>query len=98
MAPLLVLLVLSIFQALAPLVGALEPYHGTVPPIVSLRKPFGFASGSTGGSGVNSTTYLVTNATDLRTALKLPIPKTIYVKGTIYGNQLDNGTFADCQW
>lgn len=63
-----------------------------------------------GGEGATAeSTYVVTNRKELRDALanvKSPTyasdpaaarlePKIIYVKGTIYGNQLDDGSFAD---
>ncbi|KAF9466782.1 polysaccharide lyase family 1 protein [Collybia nuda] len=86
-----------LFRAAVP-ASALLLYLGRPPSNLPLRTPFGFASTSTGGVGFNSSTYVVTNATDLRVALKLPFPKVVYVNGTIYGNQLDDGSFADCQW
>lgn len=86
-----------LFHVVVP-VAALVPYLGRPPQTLPSRRPFGFANSSTGGAGFNSSTYLVTNATDLRIALRLPYPKVVYVKGTIFGNELDNGSFADCQW
>lgn len=86
-----------LLQVIIP-VTALLPYPGRPPQTLPSRRPFGFANNSTGGADFNSSTYFVTNATDLRVALTLPYPKVVYVKGTIYGNELDNGSFADCQW
>ncbi|KAK0496538.1 polysaccharide lyase family 1 protein [Armillaria luteobubalina] len=55
--------------------------------------PFGYGGASTGGSTNKSSIYIVSNHTELREALALPFTKTIYVNGTIEGNQLDNGTY-----
>lgn len=63
---------------------------GAAPSLPS-RKPFGFASKSTGGSLNSSATYIVTNAAELKEALALPYTKTIYVKGVIHGNELADG-------
>ncbi|EUC64468.1 polysaccharide lyase family 1 protein [Rhizoctonia solani AG-3 Rhs1AP] len=74
----------------------LTVYTGS-PPNLPSRKPFGFASKSTGGSLNASATYLATNAAELREALALPYTKTVYVKGVINGNELSDGTRASCQ-
>ncbi|KAK0442157.1 polysaccharide lyase family 1 protein [Armillaria borealis] len=60
--------------------------------------PFGYGGASTGGSTNKSSIYVVSNHTELREALALPFTKTIYVNGTIEGNQLDNGTLATCEY
>ncbi|KAF8752762.1 Pectate lyase [Rhizoctonia solani] len=77
-------------------VYGLKPYTGA-PPNLPSRKPFGFASKSTGGSLNASAVYLATNAAELREALALPYTKTVYVKGVINGNEFDDGTRASCQ-
>ncbi|CAE6447644.1 unnamed protein product [Rhizoctonia solani] len=88
---------LSLFSlGLIGQVCGLTPYTGS-PPNLPSRKPFGFASKSTGGSLNASATYLATNAAELREALALPYTKTIYVKGVINGNELSDGTRASCQ-
>lgn len=53
--------------------------------------PFGFGGSATGGSTNTSAIYMVSNRTELWEAMSLPFTKTIYVNGTIHGNQLDNG-------
>ncbi|KAJ1303870.1 hypothetical protein OPQ81_008288 [Rhizoctonia solani] len=91
------IMLLSFFSlGMAGQVFGLNLYTGT-PPNLPSRKPFGFASKSTGGSLNTSATYLVTNAAELREALALPYTKTIYVKGVINGNELSDGTRATCQ-
>ncbi|KAJ8703541.1 hypothetical protein PTI98_002157 [Pleurotus ostreatus] len=74
---------------------ALTEYSGPVPKLSHM--PFGFAGQATGGSTNVSAVYVVSNAAELREAVALPYAKTIYVNGTIQGNQLPNGTLAKCQ-
>ncbi|KAF9491695.1 pectin lyase-like protein [Pleurotus eryngii] len=74
---------------------ALTEYSGPVPKL--RHKPFGFAGQTTGGSTNSSALYVVSDAGELREAVALPYAKTIYVNGTIQGNQLPNGTLARCQ-
>ncbi|KAF3110205.1 hypothetical protein TWF594_010147 [Orbilia oligospora] len=77
---------------------ALEPYTG-LPPILPPRFPFGFGKDITGGGRPNKTnTYLVENMLDLRTVLSMTGPRTVYVKGEIFGNQVNETYSADCQW
>ncbi|KAF7540267.1 hypothetical protein G7054_g1452 [Neopestalotiopsis clavispora] len=59
------------------------------------RQPFGFAEQVTGGE--NGTVYIVEDMMDLRTALTAAEPRTVYVKGEIQGNQLNESTYGDCQ-
>ncbi|KAG8725346.1 hypothetical protein FRC09_001696 [Ceratobasidium sp. 395] len=84
---------------LATLLGgahALTKYTGTAPALPA-GTSFGFASKSTGGSTNASATYIVKNAAELREAIALPYAKTIYVSGTINGNDLPDDTKATCQ-
>ncbi|KIK58349.1 polysaccharide lyase family 1 protein [Collybiopsis luxurians FD-317 M1] len=67
-----------------------------VPPVLP-HSPFGYGGSATGGSLNTSSVYIVSNTTELREALALPFSKTIYVNGTINGNELSNGTAATCQ-
>ena len=82
----------------------LTPYNGPAPILPANRSTFGFGSLTTGGAAANSSSiFLVDNMPDLRTALTLPYPRIVYVKGNITGNQItaDTGngsTYADCQW
>ncbi|KAF2702945.1 polysaccharide lyase family 1 protein [Pleomassaria siparia CBS 279.74] len=73
-------------------------YNGPAPALPD-RQPFGFGASVTGGgTPTNETTYLVENMMDLRTALKLTTPRTIYVKGEIKGNQVNETKSGDCQY
>lgn len=64
-------------------------------PTLPDRQPFGFAQQVTGGE--NGSVYVVDNMMDLRTALKKTETRTVYVKGEIKGNQINDTTFGDCQ-
>lgn len=59
------------------------------------RQPFGFAEQATGGG--NGTLYIVEDMMGLRTALTATEPRTVYVKGEIKGNQINESTYGDCQ-
>ncbi|KAI4593155.1 hypothetical protein KJ359_010079 [Pestalotiopsis sp. 9143b] len=59
------------------------------------RQPFGFAEQATGGG--NGTVYIVEDMMGLRTALTATEPRTVYVKGEIKGNQINESTYGDCQ-
>ncbi|KAL4266766.1 polysaccharide lyase 1 family protein [Pleurotus pulmonarius] len=74
---------------------ALTEYTGPVPQLS--HKPFGFGGQATGGSTNTSAVYVVSSAAELREAVALPYAKTIYVNGTIQGNQRPDGTLATCQ-
>lgn len=68
-------------------------------PTLPDRQPFGFGSAATGGGiATANNTFIVDNMSDLRTALKLMTPRTIYVKGEIDGTQINATTHADCQY
>lgn len=84
--------------AFSSLSCALQPYTGPAPDLPD-RKPFGFGAAATGGgTPTPNNTFLVDNMPDLRAALKLETPRTVYVKGEIRGNEI-NETFAgDCQF
>ncbi|KAG8934286.1 hypothetical protein FRC02_010240 [Tulasnella sp. 418] len=82
-------LVTSLLLVFSGCASALTPYTGT-PPKLPSRQPFGFGSAATGGSTNTSAVYLVKNANELREAIALPYTKTIYVDGTIHGNQLSD--------
>lgn len=72
--------------------GALVPYTGRKPELPK-RKPFGFGIATTGGAANASAVYLVDNMVDLREALQLDYPRTVYVKGLIDGSVImDNST------
>ncbi|KAK0102343.1 hypothetical protein ONS95_005966 [Cadophora gregata] len=100
----------SPFAALALLlacIGAsaeLTPYTGPAPILPAKRSTFSFGSLTTGGSAAKSSAiFLVDNMPDLRTALTLPYPRIVYVKGNITGNQITSNagsgsTYANCQW
>ncbi|KAI0976451.1 polysaccharide lyase family 1 protein [Xylaria arbuscula] len=68
-------------------------------PTLPDRSPFGFGATVTGGgfAGENNT-YVVDNMIDLRTALKLEEPRTVYVRGEIQGNQINETFSGDCQY
>ncbi len=97
------------FTVMALLLGSLAlaeltPYTGPPPRFPANRSPFGFGSLTTGGSSSNSSSvFLVDNMPDLRTALSLPYPRTVYVQGNITGHQItfskgNGSTYGDCQW
>lgn len=68
-------------------------------PTLPDRQPFGFGSDVTGGGTPTSeNTFVVDNMMDLRAALKLTTPRTIYVKGELDGNQINETTTGDCQF
>ncbi|KAH7351202.1 pectin lyase fold/virulence factor [Rhexocercosporidium sp. MPI-PUGE-AT-0058] len=79
-------------------------YTGPAPNLPPNRSTFSFGSLATGGSAANaSSIFLVDNMPDLRTALELPYPRVVYVKGNITGHQItsdvaNGSTYADCQW
>ncbi|KAL1741713.1 polysaccharide lyase family 1 protein [Schizophyllum fasciatum] len=81
--------------SLCSLALALRVYDGPVPELSSTS--FGYARGSTGGSTNASAIYVVSSLAELKEAAALPYAKTIYVKGTIHGNELPDGSLADCQ-
>ncbi|KAF3910424.1 hypothetical protein ABW20_dc0105428 [Dactylellina cionopaga] len=88
----------SLFAGLASQAAALEPYTGPAP-VLPLRFPFGFGKDVTGGGKPNkTTTYLVDNMPDLRTALSMTGPRTVYVKGEIFGNEINETFSGNCQW
>lgn len=64
-------------------------------PVLPDRQPFGFADQVTGGG--DGTVYVVENMMDLRTALSKAEPRTVYVKGEITGNQINETTYGTCQ-
>ncbi|KAH6656870.1 pectin lyase fold/virulence factor [Truncatella angustata] len=64
-------------------------------PTLPDRRPFGFAEQVTGGG--NGTVYIVENMMDLRAALTKAEPRTVYVKGEVTGNQINETTYGDCQ-
>ncbi|KAK9424742.1 putative Pectin lyase fold/virulence factor [Seiridium unicorne] len=64
-------------------------------PVLPDRRPFGFAEQVTGGG--NGTVYVVDNMMDLRTALTVAEPRTVYVKGEITGSQINETAYGDCQ-
>ncbi|KAJ8514226.1 hypothetical protein ONZ45_g8224 [Pleurotus djamor] len=80
---------LALILSLPFVASALTVFQGTPPNLT--RQPFGYAALSTGGSTNTTATYVVSNASELREALALPFAKTIYVNGTIQGNQMANG-------
>ncbi|KAF9487369.1 polysaccharide lyase family 1 protein [Pleurotus eryngii] len=84
-----------LFLAAAGNALALTEYSEPVPKL--RHKPFGFSGQATGGSTNTSAVYVVSDAAELREAVALPYAKTIYVNGTIQGNQLPDGTLARCQ-
>ncbi|KAJ3714457.1 polysaccharide lyase family 1 protein [Lentinula raphanica] len=88
------LVVLALF---VPFICALQLAGENFSPPVLPHTPFGFGGSAIGGSDNSSSVYIVSNTTELREALALPFSKTIYVNGTINGNQLPNGSFATCQ-
>jgi hypothetical protein len=91
------LLLLPFFAYVLPAYG-LTPYTGD-PPSLPDRSPFGFGSETTGGAADDGTnTYLVDNMVDLRTALTLDVPRVVYVKGELEGNEINSSFSADCQW
>ncbi|ORY59166.1 pectin lyase fold/virulence factor [Pseudomassariella vexata] len=72
--------------------------NGTAP-VLPDRQPFGFGSEVTGGgSPTQENTFIVDNMMDLRTALTLTTPRTVYVKGEIKGSQINHTTYGDCQY
>ncbi|KAF3939611.1 hypothetical protein ABW19_dt0202426 [Dactylella cylindrospora] len=78
--------------------NALEPYTGPAP-VLPLRHPFGFGKAVTGGGKpTKNNTYLVDNMPDLRAALTMTTPRTVYVKGEIFGNEINETVSANCQW
>ncbi|KAI9049851.1 hypothetical protein LZ554_006001 [Drepanopeziza brunnea f. sp. 'monogermtubi'] len=76
----------------------LTPFTGTPPALPENRSPFSYGSLATGGSADPSAVFLVDNMPDLRTALEMDSPRTVYVKGNITGHEITSGTYADCQW
>ncbi|CAN8099678.1 unnamed protein product [Discula destructiva] len=63
------------------------------------RQPFGFGAEVTGGgTPTDENTFIVDNMMDLRTALELTTPRTIYVKGEIMGTQVNETTTSNCQY
>lgn len=68
-------------------------------PSLPERQPFGFGSDVTGGgTPTGENTFVVDNMMDLRAALKLSTPRTVYVKGELQGNQINETASADCQY
>lgn len=88
--------VLMLLGHLAQVMGAASPQpRQDSTPALPDRQPFGFAGGVTGGG--DGTVYVVDNMMDLRTALTKAEPRTVYVKGEINGNQINETTYGDCQ-
>ncbi|OWP02396.1 hypothetical protein B2J93_3184 [Marssonina coronariae] len=83
--------------------AALTPYTGPAPNLPAQRAPFSYGALATGGSSANaSSVFLVDNMPDLRVALTLPFPRTVYIRGNISGLEItsaaNGSTYADCQW
>jgi hypothetical protein len=88
---------LRLLGLFAPFIAATVPNVSS--PVLPDRQPFGFGTGVTGGGVVTSdNTYIVETMKDLRTALKLATPRTIYVKGEIKGNQINETMSGNCQY
>lgn len=68
----------------------------STPSVLPDRQPFGFAKDVTGGG--DGTVYVVDNMMDLRTALTKAEPRTVYVKGEIKGNQINETFSGNCQF
>ncbi|THV07139.1 polysaccharide lyase family 1 protein [Dendrothele bispora CBS 962.96] len=85
---------IPVFKALA-----IKPADPSFTPPTLSHQPFGYGGLSTGGSLNTSSEsiFIVSNATELKDALALPFAKTIYVNGTINGNELPDGRLATCQ-
>jgi pectate lyase len=66
-------------------------------PVLPDRSPFGFGAQVTGGGSTNNT-YVVDNMMDLRSALTKAEARTVYVKGEIKGNQINETTSGNCQY
>lgn len=80
--------------------STLTEYHGKGPSLPD-RAPFGFGSETTGGKGGKQ--YVVTDMLQLREALKMTGPRTVYVKGTIDGSLgqdpvTNKSVKTDCAW
>lgn len=68
-------------------------------PTLPDRQPFGFGSNVTGGgTPTDENTFVVDNVADLRAALQLSTPRTIYVKGELQGTRINETMSADCQY
>ncbi|KAK2627535.1 hypothetical protein QTJ16_003501 [Diplocarpon rosae] len=99
---------LGLFSAAALLFDSITTaelisYKGPVPILPANRSPFSYGSLATGGASTNaSSVFLVDNMPDLRAALTLPYPRTVYIKGNISGHEItsaaNGSTYADCQW
>jgi hypothetical protein len=88
---------LRLLGLLAPFIAAAVPNVSS--PVLPDRQPFGFGTGVTGGGiATSDNTYIVETMKDLRTALKLTTPRTIYVKGEIKGHQINETKSGNCQY
>lgn len=94
---------LGLLFSLAPVATLGSNFNGlarrnVTAPDIPDRQPFGFASTVTGGGNPSpNNTFVVENMMDLREALEMTTPRTIYVRGEIKGNQINETTFGDCQ-
>ncbi|KAL1687568.1 polysaccharide lyase family 1 protein [Schizophyllum commune] len=86
---------LGFLASLCRLALALQVYDGPTPDLSSTS--FGYAEASTGGSTNESAVYVASTLAELKEAVELPYTKTVYVNGTIHGNELADGSLADCQ-
>ncbi|KAI5888645.1 polysaccharide lyase family 1 protein [Schizophyllum commune H4-8] len=86
---------LGLLASLCTYVIGLQVYDGPTPDLSST--PFGYAQASTGGSTNESAVYVASTLAELKEAVELPYTKTVYVNGTIHGNELADGSLADCQ-
>ncbi|KAI4526734.1 polysaccharide lyase family 1 protein [Schizophyllum commune Loenen D] len=86
---------LGFLASLCRLALALQVYDGPTPDLSSTS--FGYAEASTGGSTNESAVYVASTLAELKEAVELPYTKTVYVNGTIHGNELSDGSLADCQ-
>ena len=66
-----------------------DSHVGPTPDLSST--PFGYAEASTGGSTNESAVYVASTLAELKEAVELPYTKTVYVNGTIHGNELADG-------
>ncbi|GAA2791547.1 pectate lyase family protein [Nonomuraea dietziae] len=79
---------LTLITALACALAVAPPAHA-VPPLPDPDRPIGWGEHATGGAG--GPVHVVTTRKELKDALATGGPKTIHVRGTIYGNQTDDG-------
>ncbi|KAL1718220.1 polysaccharide lyase family 1 protein [Schizophyllum commune] len=86
---------IGFLASLCRLAAALQVYDGPTPDLSST--PFGYAEASMGGSTNESAVYVASTLAELKEAVEFPYTKTVYVNGTIHGNELADGSLADCQ-